>query len=333
MWGASNPGTEDVWWFDYLHGKRNPESGIFEGCMRVRFPTNPAAQQAYEAIETSLGRYDGNAWYYHQPSGFAPDAENIDHLPPKYYENMAKGKSKEWIKQYIEAEWGFSVSGKAVVQSFRPELHIAKQELRFNPYLPLVVGLDPGLGGAALIFMQQDLLTRLQVLGEIITRGKSAVELVGLLKAYLRARFPGARVIIAPDPAAANRSANDKKTIVQTFRDHFDVVTETNNRLPLRLNAIDHYTTKLIEGGPALLIDPVHCPVLIRSVKGGWRYAIDTKTDSFKGDEPEKNEWSHPGDAFGYGCRYFHKGVIGEEKFKNRTFVPPSYQRNEYHMR
>ena len=331
MWGASNPGMEDNWWFDYLHGSFNTEAGVYEGCLQVRFPTNDTAQAAYEALQHAG---NVNAWYYHQPSGFAPDAENIDHLPPNYYQNMAKGKSKEWIKQYSEAEWGFSVAGKSVVQTFRPDLHIAKGELRYNPYLRLVIGMDPGLGGSALIFGQMDLHGRLLILGELIQKGMGAKRIISeRLRPYLRARFPDARVLIVPDPAAANRSANDEKTIVATFREVFDVSIETNNRLPLRLNALDHFCTTLIDGGPALLIDPVHCPVLIRALKGGWRFAVDTKTEDFKSGEPEKNQWSHPGDGCGYLCRYFHKGVLGEEKGKFRPFRPPSYQGNEYHVR
>ena len=46
---------------------------------------------------------------------------------------------------------------------------------------------------------------------------------------------------------------------------------------------------------------------LVRALKGGWRYVIDTKRDTIKGAEPEKNQYSHPGDAFGYLCRYFHR--------------------------
>ena len=332
MWGASNPGTEDNWWFDHLHGKRDAE-GRFRGCVQVKFPLNDVAQKAYEAFEGVQD--DANSWYFVQPSGFAADAENLDHLPKGYYKNLAKDRSTEWIKQFIDAEWGFSISGKPVVHTFRPDLHIAKSELRFNAYLPLIVGLDPGLGGAALIFMQQDLLTRLAVLGEIVTQGKAATELIGMLNAYVRARFTNARLIIVPDPAAANRSMNDKKAVVDTFKAKFNVVIETNNRLPLRLNAIDHFASRLVEGRPALQIDPVHCPTLVRALKGGWRYGIDVKKDEIKGAEPEKNQWSHPGDAFGYGCRYFHKGALREERSGSSPLTLPNYanQGSEYHVR
>jgi hypothetical protein len=55
------------------------------------------------------------------------------------------------------------------------------------------------------------------------------------------------------------------------------------------------------------MIDPLECPRLLRALAGGWRYAVDTKRGVPKGSEPEKNEHSHIGDAFGYAARYHHK--------------------------
>ncbi len=43
------------------------------------------------------------------------------------------------------------------------------------------------------------------------------------------------------------------------IRKMYDTWMESNNRLPLRLNAIDHYTTRLIEGLPALPDRPPSC--------------------------------------------------------------------------
>lgn len=338
MWGASNPGTEDAWWYDYLHGSLNRETGEREGCIQVKFPFDIHKQEAYEEEQHyKPGTY---AWYYHQPSGLGPDAENLDNLPPfngsnEYYTNMAVGKSRDWIKQYIDAEWGFSVTGQPVAASFNPQVHMAKKELPYNRFLPIVVGLDPGLGGSALIFMQQDLNGRLNVLGELVQRGMGMVRIIEeRMQPYVATRFPGARLIFAPDPAAANRSSNDEKSAVQILRDRkFNVQIETNNRLPLRIDAIDHFCNKAPAGVPALQIDPIHCPTLTRALKGGWRYAIDLKRDVIKGAEPEDNPFTHPGDAFGYGCRYYHKGVLKHEKEGSHPFRPPSYGGNEYAAR
>jgi hypothetical protein len=120
----------------------------------------------------------------------------LEVLPGKqgYYTNQAKGKPEAWIKQFIEAEWGYSVSGKPVVPTFNADLHLAKRPLVFDPGLELVIGLDPGINGSALIFGQEDLHGRLLILGELIQKDYGISRLiVERVKPYIRARFPGAR--------------------------------------------------------------------------------------------------------------------------------------------
>lgn len=327
MWGSSNPSTEDNWWFDYLHNG----SGVIQPGEGV-------------SLHHRIILDERNTRYFLQPSGFSAFAENVENLPGGrgYYSNQAKNKSEAWVKQFIEAEWGFSVAGKPVVQSFNVKVHVAKQGLRFDPNLPLVGGYDPGLGGAAMIFGQEDLEGRLHTLGEIITTGLGAERfIVERLRPYLARRFPDLRpgqFIVAPDPAANNRSANDESTIVSKIKRHFPVSIESNNRLPLRLDAIDHYCTHMRYGMPALLIDERECPITVRALKGGWRYALDKKEQIRGGADarPEKNAYSHPGDGFGYLCRYFHRQVEKNRRYGDggaKAFTPPRSFGGNYHFR
>lgn len=303
MWGSSNPDNEDNWWYDYLHHKL-PE----------------------------------NARYFVQPSGFSAEAENLENLPggAGYYLNQSKGKSEAWVKQFIEAEWGYSISGQPVVATFKPDIHVSKKPLLYSPNLPLIGGFDPGLGGSAMIFGQQNLHGQLVVLGELVQSGVGADRFINeRLKPYLRRRFPEAELVIAPDPAADNRSSSDEKSVVDILKKHYPISIEKNNRLAMRLNAIEHFTTRLTGAGAALLVDERECPILVRALKGGWRYVIDTKRDTIKSPEPEKNSYSHPGDAFGYLCRYFHKQSEREMRYgptAAKKFTPPQY-RNSYHFR
>lgn len=303
MWGSSNPDNEDNWWYDYLHSKL-PE----------------------------------NARYFVQPSGFSAEAENIENLPggTGYYLNQAKGKSEAWIKQFIEAEWGYSIAGQPVVAAFRPDLHVSKKPLIYDPMLPLIGGFDPGLGGSAMIFGQQNLHGQLIVLGELVQSGIGADRFINeRLKPYLRRRFPEAELVIAPDPAADNRSSSDEKSVVDVLKKYYAIKIEKNNRLPLRLDAIDHFASRLTGAGSALMVDEKECPILVRALKGGWRYVMDVKRDIIKSPEPEKNAYSHPGDAFGYLCRYFHRQTEREMRYSaggKKAFTPPRYQ-NPYHFR
>lgn len=304
MWGSSNPSTEDNWWHDYLH---DPEINVQPG---------------------STGDGSVNARYFLQPSGFSEEAENVQNLPGgrDYYTNQAKGKSEAWINQFLRAMWGFSISGKPVVPTFKSELHLSKVRLPFNEHLPLIGAFDPGIGGSAMIFGQEDIDGRLLALGELVQQGYGATRFIGeRLKPYLRRHFPlldPENFIVVPDPAAGNRGANDEKSIADIFRKHYRVSIETNNRLPLRLDAIEYFTTRLIDGKPALLIDEQMCPMLIRALKGGWRYKLD-KNELVTGKEPEKNAHSHPGDGFGYLCRYYHRQDSRNERYVKAAARPP----------
>ena len=319
MWGASNTETEDCWWYAYLHRtNENPNLDL-----------------------PDTGRY------FVQPSGLSPEAENLENLPGGrgYYVNQAKGKSEGWINQFIHAEWGFSASGKPVVASFRAALHVSPHRLIYNPHLPLIAGLDPGLRGSAVIFGQYDLHSRLNTLGELTQSNYGARRLINeRIKPYVKDRFPGClengNIMFAPDPAASNRQPIDERTIVDEFKNEFGrehVKVETNNRLAIRLNAIDYFTTRLIDTGPALLIDGEACPTLVRALKGGWRWAINQKTDETKTKEPEDNQFTHPGDAFGYLARYCEK-FAGRENFDSQgrkvaRFTPPRNWGGHYHVR
>jgi hypothetical protein len=280
VWGSSNPGNEDDWWFPYL--------GLDE---------DPIPE---------------NACLWVQPPGDSPDAENVENLPgkEKYYESLKIGKSDAWIHRFIKVEWGYSVAGTPVITTFNQQLHVSKTPLKADPRLPLVAGFDPGLAGSALIFGQLSLQGRLSVLDELIQRDMGAERIVkDRLRPLLKNRFDGFEFIIAPDPAADARSSNNERTIVDTLRDKkkggFTVkFPDMNNRLPLRIEAIEHFTTRLVEGSPALIIDP-KCKHTIRALTGGWRYRLNERGIATK-DEPEKNASSHPGDGFGYLCRFFH---------------------------
>lgn len=327
MWGSSNPSTEDNWWFDYLHngaGVIQPGEGV--------------------SLVQRMVMDERNARYFLQPSGFSERAENIEHLPggKAYYTSLANNRTEAWIKQFLEAEWGYSVAGKPVIQSFNSKIHLSKQRLQFDPNLHLVGGFDPGIGGAAMILGQEDLEGRLHVLGEIVTSGVGAERFVTeRLRPFLARIAPDLRpdgFTVAPDPAANNRSPNDESTIVSRIKRHYNVSIETNNRLPLRLDAIDHFCTRLAYGMPSLVIDEQACPILVRALKGGWRYALDKNENLRGGSEakPEKNPYSHPGDAFGYLCRYFHRQVERNERYTKagvEPFKPPRTFGGNYHFR
>jgi hypothetical protein len=319
MWGSSNPGNEDDWWFDAL-------------AEADQWNASQLDREVRRNERILQGKAGESTWtYFEQPSGFAADAENVENLPggTAYYTSLAADKSVHWIKQYIEVEWGYSMSGKPVIATFSRDLHVAKKPLMFNPGLLLVGGLDPGMN-SAMIFGQVDHFGRLNVLDELVTRDYGAKRFISdKLKPMLSNRFREADFVVSPDPAANQRAQTDENTVVKEYKKHFRVKVATdNNRLPGRINAIEHFTTRITEDGPALRIDP-RCKHLIRALGSGWRYSTNTKGDT--AEAPVKNHHSHPGDGFSYLCQHFY--VDDERNAKMKNAPPARVFHNSYNVR
>jgi len=291
VWGSSNPGNEDSWWHKHL-------------------------------VEAVL---PDNTRLFVQPPGDSPDAENLENLPGKanYYTSLKKGKSDEWVKQFIQCRWGNALDGRPVFPMFRRDIHVSKAPLRPNPHLPLIIGLDPGVRHGALSIGQEDLHGRLLIYDEIITEQMGGERTITeRLRPLLRAKYAGFKVLVAPDPAAAIRAASDEKSVIDVFRKHFDVKYDTNNTMPPRLAAVEHYLCRLTDVGPALVIDP-GCRATARSLEGGYRYTI-SKTGQDK-PEPDKNVHSHIADAVQYLAKHCQNATGRELRRTSTGFRPPRF--------
>lgn len=305
MWGASNPGNENDWWYPMLEDHQS-------------LPEDQAVPDNWK--------------YYKQPSGLSADAENIDNLPGKaaYYTNLMKGKTNHWIKQFIEVQWGYSLNGKPVFPMFNKEYHVAKGSLRYDPTMPLVAGYDPGMQSAVIIG-QQDKWGSVRILAELVLEDYSTDRMISeQLKPLLARKFPKCEFLVVPDPASGNRSQASDTSVMKELKKHFAVKVDTDNKIESRLAPAQYYMMKRTSGGEGLQIDP-SCIRLIRALTGGYKFTL-TKGD-VKKEVPDKNMHSHPADAFTYLVRYFRSGEeAAGRKVGLGSFTPPKFQ-NTYNMR
>ena len=86
-----------------------------------------------------------NARIFKQPSGRAYNAENLGNLPggQRYYTNLAIGKKAEWIKVYVDGEYGFVVDGKPVFPEYNDRVHC--QDIDPIPGVTIIRSWDFGL--------------------------------------------------------------------------------------------------------------------------------------------------------------------------------------------
>ena len=266
MWGDTNPPTMDTWWYYQMEGL-DSKDGV-----------SP----------------NDNGWeVFKQPSGRSPHAENIENLPEGYYDTQ--GRSDEYVRVYVDGEYGLSSAGQPVYKYFRPDYHIAAQTLRpiINGVRPVVVGMDLGLTPAAVIG-QQDPRGRTLILDEAVSFDMGIQRFVRtILKPLIFERFSGAPVMIICDPAGIQRAQTDERSAVDIIKaEGLRVMPAKTNNVSARLSSVDDYLMRQVDGDAAFLLDP-KCTQLKAAMMGGYRFHK-------KNGNIEKNKHSHVAEALQY---------------------------------
>jgi hypothetical protein len=188
---------------------------------------------------------------------------------------------------------------------------VAKSELRpirMSTH-PLLIGMDLGLTPACTI-NQIDPQGRLLTFADLTSDGMGALRFSReLLKPLIARRFAGMNVLIICDPAGNQRAQTDERSVVDILKQEgFRVVTAKTNSIAARINAVDSWLTRMVDGKPAHLIDP-SCRALINALRGGYRYKIKNNGDV--DDSPEKNRHSHVADGHQYACLHADGNATG----------------------
>jgi hypothetical protein len=298
LWGASNPPDYDTYWEEFLSDPPD------------------------------------NAHVTIQPSALSPEADWL-HFPTvgiDYYENLAEGKTEDWIDVYIHARFGKSLSGQPVFRAFNRDTHIAKQPLKYNPISsnPLIIGMDTALNPAAVIG-QMGFEGRLLVLDALHASGMGMLRFLReRLKPLLTSKYPGARVLVILDPAI-RRMDTDENTVMNIVKQEgLAVKPAASNKLSPRIASVDNFLTRMVDGKPSIQIDP-GCDILIKALAGRYRYKIKKPgtQDEQVDDEPEKlHPWSDVADALQYLCMHCDNGVMAGAAMsvQRREIKPAPYR-------
>ena len=275
--------------------------------MHIWGMTNPPDMDTF--WETLLTEPPSNVHVTIQPSGLAPEADWTRFLPDDYYDNLAQGKTEDWVDVYIHAQFGKSLSGQPVFRSFDRTVHSSDEEL--TPMFsdsPLLIGVDAGLTPAAVIgSVTHD--GRLVVYDSLISDGMGALRFVReRLKPLLSNKFPGRRAIVIIDPAAFQRVQTDERTVADIYKNEgFVVKPARTNSIAARIAAVEKYLTRVVDGKYGFVVDGVSASSLVQALAGKYRYKINTK--GARDEKPEKSHpWSDVADAFQYMCLHADGG-------------------------
>lgn len=267
MWGDTNPPTMDTWWY-YQMEHLDPSDGVS--------PNN-------------------NGWaVFKQPSGRSPYAENIENLPEGYYDTQ--GRSDEYIRVYIDGEYGLSSAGMPIYKYFRPDYHMASAPIMFsaNGVRPVVIGMDLGLTPAAVIG-QQDPRGRALILDELVSFDMGIQRFCRqVLKPLIYERFASSPILVVTDPAGVQRAQTDERSAIDIIKaEGLKVFPARTNSVTARISAVDDFLMRQVDGDPAFLVDP-RCTRLKAAMMGGYRYKLKQP------DTIEKNQHSHIAEALQY---------------------------------
>ncbi len=289
---TNSPDTEH-WWYSLAERDYKTEFG--------QAVLNSTA--AAEAELRKLGLLaEGKALFkfFAQPGGRTPNAENIKNLQPGYYVRMMAGKRADWIKVYIDGQYGFVQDGKPVIPEYNDSLHCVA--CRPIPGIPLIVGGDWGLTPAGVV-TQQAPNGQIRFLDEIATQRAGAIRFGEELKAKMARDFAGFSWEVVGDPSGEAASQTDERTV-------YDILStlgiqarpaETNDGT-IRREAIAQPLSRLIDGAPGLIVDP-KCSTVRKGLMGGYRYGVvHSAGGPRQSDKPVKSFYSHAVEAAEYAC-------------------------------
>lgn len=291
-----------------------------------RYPRQQDGGPTWYGVIMDTNYPDSDHWFYHlfeenmpknhrifhQPSGLAPEAENIKNLPKGYYSNMIAGKDSEWINVYVKGQYGFVSDGKPVYPEYIDRIHYSDELYEPDPKLPLYIGIDFGLTPAA-VFRQKEASGRLVAFDELVTFDMGAVNFGKLLHERLVTTYRDFKTIeVWGDPSGTGRAQTDETTPFQILDKQGIIAFPTyTNDFDIRREVPAEYMGRLdFTGKPAFCITK-GAPTLRKAYAGGYKFKrLQVSGEERFIDKPNKNKYSHCAEA----DQYLFLGAVGDDR-------------------
>lgn len=248
---------------------------------------------------------------FKQPGGLEPNAENLENLPPNYYQDMMEGASEDWINVHVHAKYGRSKQGMPVYDgSWKSAFH-TRTGLQVITSSPVVIGLDAGRTPAA-SFFQKDARGRVLQLDELTSENMGMENFLALkVKPMLFSRYLGIPAVVSADPAVWQKSQLNEKSVADIIKAARLILPRPRgaamgNRIEPRLRAVEALLNRQIDGEALFLVDKERCPVTVAGFEHGYRFK--RKKDGQYEETPEKNSFSHLHDSIQYGAQLVEFG-------------------------
>jgi hypothetical protein len=255
-----------------------------------------------------------------QPSGLAPNAENVANLTKTYYTTLS-ATLPEWdVHRFVHGKVGWDRSGFPVYPEFDMSLHVAAQALKPIPGRSIYLGLDISGLHPAMVIVQRAPNLQIRVLEEIYGGRTGLTYFLELLNAALVERYrdcPIAAGYYDPSNDYGADKEGGEQTSIDIIRKALGRGGESIPLLPAYTNEIKPRTETVrnllmypcAPGVYGLAVSPTHCPMIVDGFVSNYRYRKnpDGTVTNAEHPRPEKNEHSNPHDALQYVCM----GLVG----------------------
>ena len=239
--------------------------------------------------------------FYKQPSGRSPEAENVRNLRGGYYQFQMAGKDPDWVKIYVDGNYGFVIDGLPMFPEYKDSTHCRKVNLIHG--LGMRIGMDFGLTPAATI-SQRLANGRWLVHDEFVSERLGITTFAKELSRMLAEKYPEMKFTSVRGDPAGEQMGTEENTVFQILRANGFAIAQpaTTQDAARRREGVAFLLSNLIDGEPAILIDP-RCNVLRKGMAGGYhRKRLQVAGDIKFRDVPDKNKYSHICEALEYDC-------------------------------
>ncbi|MEM7318021.1 MAG: hypothetical protein AAF408_03260 [Pseudomonadota bacterium] len=298
--GDFNAPDEDNWTFKVFHDTAERE--------RLSEELTDALQKDEDAQARKEGRDPDKVRpitieFCNQPGYGEPGCENTQNLSPSYYArqialNKLAGRGDMNDRLVYNKVTYLRVGDPVWKDQFRKRIHVSEKPLELIRGLPLLVGLDQGFKGAAVIAQQAGYF-RWRILGELHFPDKRmmAVKFGQALAELIEERWPNARIECGYGDMAGEQGSSIAEEENATWNLYVGRSAEFTvrpsvigqNRIQPRLEAVRAALEAPIEGGePGLLMDP-SCRFLIRGFEARYVWIEETDKHGDKRKIPNKS--------------------------------------------
>jgi hypothetical protein len=289
----TNPPDTEHWWYILAENDMSNEKNrsIIQSIL-----------EAQEILRERgfLGKDQKMFSFYAQPSGRSPHAENLRNLRAGYYEFQMAGKDPEWIKVYVDGDYGFIMDGLAVFPEYKDNFH-AGEDFPILRGIGFRLGFDFGLTPAATL-SQRGGNGRWFVHDEFTTERMGIVTFAEELKRKLAEKYPGIKITSARGDPAGDAVTPEENTCFKILHTAgFTIAEKAPTQDPTRRReGVAFLLRNVIDGKPAISINP-RALVLRKGMSGGYhRRRLQVAGENRYREVPEKNIYSHVCEALEY---------------------------------